>query len=204
MSEVATALVAWLALYTYPVAGLTVLVGSVGVPLPSAVVVLAAGSFTTDGDPDFWLLFGVILAAAVLGDVASYSLGRWASHIVVDRIGRRIGLTQSRLAAAEQRFERWGGVLVVMTRCLLTGLALPTNLVAGASTYPLARFVAYALAGEAVWTGQFLALGWLFGPSWVSLLDYLDDAVTVLTTLAVAIGLVVILVRLLRSKDVER
>ena len=124
MSEVAAALVAWLAIYTYPVAGLTVLVGSIGVPLPSTVVVLAAGSFTTDGDPSFWLLFGVILAAAVLGDVTSYSLGRWGSHLVIERGGARIGLTRARIDAAEQRFERWGGLLVLVTRCLLTGLAL--------------------------------------------------------------------------------
>lgn len=200
MNEVATALVAWLAIYTYPVAGLTVLVGSIGVPLPSTVVVLAAGSFTTDGDPDFWLLFGVILAAAVLGDVTSYSLGRWSSHVVVDRVGARVGLTRARIAAAEHRFERWGGLLVLVTRCLLTGLALPTNLVAGASTYPLARFLAWAVLGEAIWTGQLLGLGWLFGPSWVSLLEYLDDAVTALTALAVAAGLIVLLVRLLRPK----
>ncbi len=203
MSDVATALVAWLAVYTYPVAGLTVLVGSIGVPLPSTVVVLAAGSFTTDGDPDFWLLFGIILVAAVLGDVTSYSLGRWAGHVVLDRVGARVGLTQARIEAAERRFERWGGLLVLVTRFLLTGLALPTNLAAGASTYPLPRFLAYAVVGEAIWTGQILTLGWLFGPSWVSLLDYLDDALTVLTALAVAVGLIVLLVRLLRPQAKE-
>jgi membrane protein DedA with SNARE-associated domain len=200
VSDLATALIAWLAIYTYPVAALTVLVGSIGVPLPSAMVVLAAGSISTDGDPDVWLLFGIILTAAVLGDIASYSLGRWASHLVVDRFGSRIGLTRERIEAAERRFERWGGLAVLVTRFLLTGFALPTNLAAGAGTYPLAQFVAYTVVGEAIWTGQFLALGWLFGPSWVSLLDYLDDAVTVLTALALAVGLVVVLVRLLRPK----
>jgi membrane protein DedA with SNARE-associated domain len=200
VGDVAEALVAWLAVYTYPVAALTVLVGSIGVPLPSAIVVLAAGSFTTDGDPDPKLLFGVILAAAVIGDVTSYSLARWASHLILGRAGPRLGLTPGRIAAAEQRFERWGGLLVLVTRCLLTGLALPTNLVAGASAYPLTRFLAYALVGEAIWAGQLLTLGWWYGPSWVGLLDYLDDAVTVITALAVAVGLAVILIRLLRAK----
>jgi membrane-associated protein len=203
VSDVATALIAWLAVYTYPVAALTVLVGSIGVPLPSAMIVLAAGSISTDGDPDFWLLFGVILAAAVIGDVTSYSVGRWASHLVVDRFGSRVGLTRERVATAEQRFERWGGLAVLVTRCLLTGFALPTNLAAGASTYPIAQFLLYVVVGEAIWTGQFLALGWLFGPSWVSLLDYMDDAVTALTALAAAAILVFLLVRLLRTKPAE-
>lgn len=204
MSDLATLLVAWLAVYTYPVAALTVLVGAIGVPLPSAVIVLAAGSISTDGDPDLTMLFGVILAAAIVGDVISYSVGRWGGHLVLGTVGARVGLTPARIAAAEHRFERWGGLLVLVTRCLLTGLALPTNLVAGASGYPLARFFGYALVGEAFWTGGYLGLGWLFGPGWVSLLDYLDDAVTALTALTVAAILGVVLVRLLRAPSAQR
>jgi len=161
--------------------------------------VLAAGSISTDGDPDLGVLFGVILAAAVAGDVTSYCLARWGSHLILGRVGARVGLTTERIAAAERRFERWGGLLVLVTRCLLTGLALPTNLAAGASGYPLLRFLGYSFLGEAVWAGGYLWLGWLFGPGWVSLLDYLDDAVTVLTALTVAIVLGVVLVRLLRA-----
>jgi membrane protein DedA with SNARE-associated domain len=200
VSDLATLLVAWLAVHTYPVAALTVLVGAIGVPLPSAVVVLAAGSISTDGDPDPGTLFGVILAAAVLGDVISYSIGRWGGHLVLERLGSRVGLTPERIAAVERRFERWGGWLVTITRCLLTGLALPTNLTAGASGYPLARFLAFAVLGEAVWAGGYLGLGWLFGPNWVSLLDYLDDAVTVVTALAVIAALGWALTRLLRPQ----
>jgi hypothetical protein len=60
----------------------------------------------------------------------------------------------------------------------------------------------YLIAGVTIALIVVLVFGgraaWLFGPSWVSLLDYLDDAVTVLTALAVAVGLIVLLVRLLR------
>ena len=204
MSSVAEALVAWLAVYTYPVAALTVLLGAIGVPLPSAVIVLAAGSFTTDSDLDPRLLFGVILISAVIGDVTSYSLGRWGGHLVLGRVGTRVGLTPERVAAAEQRFERWGGWLILASRCLLTGLALPTNLTAGASGYPLLRFFGFAAVGEAAWAGGYLWLGWLFGPSWVSLLDYLDDAVTVMTALAAILVLGVVLVLLVRPRAPAR
>ena len=198
MGDVATALVAWLVLYTYPVAALTVLIGSLGVPLPSTVVVLAAGSITTDGDPSFWTLFGIVVVAAVTGDLTSYSLGRWAGHLVLGRWGPKIGVTPERVGSVERRLERWGGWLVLVTRCLLTGLAVPTNLVAGASTYPLSRFFLFAVLGEGIWAGQLLGLGWYFGASWVSLLDYLDDIVMVLTMLVVAVFLVFLLVKLLR------
>jgi membrane protein DedA with SNARE-associated domain len=200
VSDLATLLVAWLAVHTYPVAALTVLIGAIGVPLPSAMIVLAAGSLSTDGDPDLSELFGVILVAAVLGDVISYCIGRWGGQVLLGRLGARVGLTPERIASGERRFERWGGWLVMVTRCLLTGLALPTNLAAGASGYPLSRFFVFAVLGEALWTGGYLGLGWLFGPGWVALLDYLDDAVTVMTAAAVIVVLGLALARLLRPR----
>lgn len=199
MSEVAASLVAWLVVYTYLVAALTVLVAAIGVPLPSTIVVLAAGSISTDDGPNIWTLFGLILTAAVVGDMVSYSLGRWGGRLMLGPFGARLGMTPARMETATRRFERWGGPLVLVTRFLLTGLAMPTNLAAGASGYPLPRFFTYVVLGEAIWAGQFLALGWVFGPSWVSLLDYLDDTITVLTTLAIAAGLVYLLLELRRS-----
>lgn len=200
MNDLATTLLAWLEVYTYPVAALSVLIGALGVPLPTTIVVLGAGAIAAEGDPSPIGLFVIVLVAAVTGDVGSYCFARWAGHVTVHRFGSRVGLTEPRLAAAERRFERWGGLAVVVTRCLLTGLSLPTNLAAGASEYPLARFFAFALVGEAIWSGQLIALGWLYGANWVSLLDYLDDATAALTGLAVAAVLGYVLVRLLRPR----
>jgi membrane protein DedA with SNARE-associated domain len=201
VSSLASTLLAWLELYTYPVAALTVLIGALGVPLPTTIVVLGAGAITTDGDPSPVSLFVIVLVAAVIGDVVSFCIARWAGHAAVHRFGARVGLTPSRLAAAEKRFERWGGLLIITTRCLLTGLALPTNLVAGAGEYSLARFVAFAIVGEAIWSGQLVTLGWLYGANWVSLLGYLEDATAALTGLAVAAGLAYALFRLLRPRS---
>jgi membrane-associated protein len=199
VSSLAATLLAWLELYTYPVAALTVLIGALGVPLPTTIVVLAAGAISTDGDPNPFALFAVILVAAVVGDISSYCLARWAGHLTVHRFGQRVGLTPEVLGSVERRFQRWGGLLVVITRCLLTGMALPTNLVAGAGGYPAARFVIFAVAGEAIWSGMLVELGWLYGANWVSLLDYLENATTALTGLAVAGAIGYALVRLLRA-----
>jgi membrane protein DedA with SNARE-associated domain len=202
VTELATALVDWLAVYTYPVATLTVLIGHIGVPFPASAVVIAAGSFAADGEdsPSLLVLFTLVLTAAVTGDLVGYSLGRWAGLIVLGRWGAQLGITTARLEGAERRLERWGDLAVFLTRFLLTGLTVPTNLVAGASSYPLARFLAFAIPGSAIWTGQFLALGWWLGPNWVWLLDYLGDAAIVLTTLTVAAVLIFILVRQLGTR----
>jgi len=200
VSDLATALLAWLVVYSYPVVGLTVLVAAVGAPLPSTAVVLAAGGIAADGDPDPLILTAVILAAAVAGDLLSYGMARWGGGAVLDRLGPRVGLTPDRLEPLERRFERWGGLLVVVTRCLFTGLALPTNLVAGAAGYPVRRFLGCATLGEAICASGLMSLGWWYGSNWVALLDYLEDAFTALTGLALAALLAIVLARLLRSK----
>jgi len=200
VSDIAAALLAWLVVYSYPVVGLTVLVAAVGVPLPTTVVVLAAGALASDGDPNPYALFAVILLAAVSGDLLSFTIARRGGCLVIERFGPRVGLTQDRIAPLERRFERWGGLLVLATRCVLTGLALPTNLVAGAGGYPLRAFVGYALVGESIWAAGLMGLGWWYGANWVALLDYLEDAFTAITALVVAGGLGYVLLRLLRSK----
>lgn len=202
MTDLTTTLVDWLAVHTYLVATLTVLIGHIGVPFPASAVVIAAGAFAADGEdsPSLLVLFILVLTAAVVGDLVGYSLGRWAGQIVFGRWGARLGATAARVEAAERRLERWGDLAVFLTRFLLTGLTVPTNLVAGATSYPLARFLAFGIPGSAIWTGQFLALGWWLGPNWVWFLDYLGDTALVLTALAVAAVLIVILVRQLRTR----
>ena len=185
MNDVAAALLAWLVLYSYPVVGLTV---------------LAAAGIAADGDPDPAMLAVVILLAAVCGDLLSYGIARCGGTVVLDRLGPRVGLTSERIEPLERRFDRWGGLLVVVTRCLLTGLALPTNLVAGVGGYPVRRFLGCAILGEAIWTGGLMALGWWYGSNWVALVDYVDDAFTALTALAAAALLATVLVRLVPSK----
>lgn len=199
MSEIAAALVAWLVVYSYPVVGLTVLVSAVGLPLPSTAVVLAAAGLAADGDPEPGLLTAVVFLAAVCGDVVSYALARWGGTFMLDHFGPRVGLTPERIVPLERQFERWGGLLVIATRCLLTGLALPTNLVAGAGGYPIRRFIASAAIGEGIWTAGLMSLGWWYGSNWVALLDYVSDAFTTLTALAAAGILGVLLVQLLRA-----
>ena len=75
------------------------------------------------------------------------------------------------------------------------------------------RRLQVGIAGEDTATGDgiamgyarlpVLAIGWLFGPSWVALLEYVDDAATLLTALALAAGLAYLLVRVLRASATD-
>ena len=52
---------------------------------------------------------------------------------------------------AENSFQRWGGMSILLTRFLITAIAVPVNLIAGTGNFPFRRFLLYDLAGEAIW-----------------------------------------------------
>jgi membrane protein DedA with SNARE-associated domain len=199
MSLSADALLTALLVYGYPVLFAVVLAGSVGVPLPTDLFVLAAGGFAASGDMELLTVVALVFAAAILGDCLVFALARWLGHEAVLRHGGRFGLGEERLAAARARFGAVLGLSVFMTRWLLTPLAMPATVLAALSRYPMAYFAGVAAAGELLWTGAFVGLGYAFGESWSSLVDWVEDSAGILIGLCLAGVGVAVLVWLLRK-----
>jgi membrane protein DedA with SNARE-associated domain len=142
--------------------GLALLLGSAGLPIPTGLLVLAAGAFARQGILDWTTAALVALVGVVLGDLVSYGLGRlgggWLQQVLV----RRRSLWNQALA----RFRRYGALAIYSTRVVLTSLDVPTNLVAGSSRFALGRFVAYDVAGRLTWLALYGGLGYIAGQQW--------------------------------------
>ena len=201
MSFAADDLLTALLLYGYPVLFGVVLAGSVGIPIPTDLFVLAAGGFVASGDLDLATVVALVFAAAILGDCLVFAVARWLGHEVVVRHGGRIGLGEARLAAARTRFGAVLGLSVFMTRWLLTPLSLPATVLAALGGYRVFAFAAIAAVGEMIWTGIFVGVGYAFGESWSSLTDWVDDSAGLLAGLCLAAVAAGLLVYLLRSRS---
>ena len=153
----------WMTAHGVPILILALLAQPLGLPIPTGLLVLAAGASARQGLISWPGAAALTLTAAVVGDCASYALGRaggrWTRHLVGCR-GRAVWLR------AEGQFTRWGALAVYLTRVVLTSLELVTNLVAGSSRYPLRRFVAWAAAGRVTWIGLYGGLGYVLGSQW--------------------------------------
>jgi membrane-associated protein len=156
--------------YGPPALGLALLLGALGLPLPGTLLVVAGGAFARQGIIDWAAAAGLGLLGAVLGDSASYAIGRFASGWVQARFGR-----SETWRKAQAAFQRRGGLAVYLTRFLLTPLALPTNLIAGGSRYAFSRFLSYDLAGEVTWVVLYGGLGYIFGSQWELISQFLSD-----------------------------
>lgn len=171
--------------YGAPILGLIVFIGALGVPFPGTLIVIAVGAFCRQGFLT-WHITGLIaLTCVVLGDSIGYAIGYYAREPVRRRFG-----SSDRWSKAEDFFHRWSGMSIFWTRFLITGIAVPVNIIAGTSNISFRRFLLYDLAGETIWVFGYGGLGYLFGSQWEAVSDFLNNMSGLLLGLLVlAIGI---------------
>ena len=181
--------------YGAPILGAIVLIGAMGAPFPATVIVIAAGAFCRQGLLSWYTTGLITLACVVAGDSLSYAMGYYAREPVLRRFGR-----SERWAQAEATFTRWGAMSIFLTRFLITGLAVPVNLLAGTSNLPFRRFFLYDLFGEALWVFGYGGLGYLFGTQWELVSDFISNFGGLTFGLIVLMAGIVLAMRWLRLK----
>ena len=156
--------------YGAPILGAIVFIGALGVPFPGTLIVIAVGAFAKQGLLPWHITGLVALVCVVVGDNLSYAMGHYAREPVLRRFQG-----SERWAQAESTFNGWGGMAVVWTRFLITGIAVPVNLIAGTSRFGIRRFFFYDLIGETIWIFGYGGLGYLFGSQWEMISDVLSN-----------------------------
>ena len=173
--------------YGIPILGAIVFLGGLGIPFPGTFVVIAVGAFCRQGFLS-WPLTGLIaLTCVVLGDCLSYAMGFYAREPILRRFHG-----SDKWIQAENSFQRWGGMSILLTRFLITAIAVPVNLIAGTGNFPFRHFLLYDLAGEAIWIFGYGGLGYLFSTQWEAvsaLLSNMSGLLLGLLILGVGIGL---------------
>jgi membrane protein DedA with SNARE-associated domain len=151
--------------YGYPVLVLTLVLGAIGLPAPAGLAAAIAGSLSASGRLDWITVVVVGTMASVLGDAIVFGLGRWLGAGFLGRHGRWMGFTPSRGARLQIVFERWGAMLVLISRTLVSSLSSIVSFVAGMNGYRLSLFLALAVFGRVAWTSAYVGLGYGVGGS---------------------------------------
>jgi membrane-associated protein len=106
------------------------------------------------------LLTVVLAAAAILGNISNYALGRWIGPPAFS--GRYRWLKVEYLRRTEEFFRRYGGLAVLVSRFMpIVRTCAP--FVAGIGRMPYARFLAFNFCGGLLWVVLFVWGGYLFG-----------------------------------------
>ena len=166
------------------------------VPMPASILMLTAGGFVAAGDLSLATSVAGALGGAVAGDQAGYFGGRWGGGNLMDRLGKRA----APLAKATKMLATRGGIAVFLTRWLFSALGPYVNLAAGASRQPWPVFTLWGIAGEAVWVGLYVGLGYGFTGNLEAASTLAVDILGMLAAGAVAVGLGYWLVSTLRAE----
>jgi membrane protein DedA with SNARE-associated domain len=149
--------------YGYPILALILLAGAIGLPLPDGAATVVAGSLAAQGRMSLIVAGGIVIIAALIGDIAGYAVGFLIGQKFLDRHGRWVGYTPARWARVRWLFEEWGLATVFITRTFVSCLSSVASLLAGVSRYRLTNFVAVSAVGRLVWTAAYLGLGYMIG-----------------------------------------
>lgn len=151
--------------YGYLIVFFGVLLGTMGIPFPSAAILLAAGVLVQQGRLDLTdaIVFGIL--GAIIGNQIGYLVGHKAGRPFVLKWGSYIKLTPERLEQVERLFARHGGKAVFAARFFSVSRLLEA-LVAGMSSMRWSTFLFYSALGGAVWATAVVLVGYFFGESW--------------------------------------
>jgi membrane protein DedA with SNARE-associated domain len=152
----------WFERFGYPALALLVLLEGVGVPTPAVSVVVAASALARHGHLSLPAVAVVTFLAAAVGDNLGHLLGRRAGRPAILRWGRRVGLTEPRLARAEEFINTRGRNIVVVAR-FVDGLRQSNGLIAGAMGMPWRGYVVRDGIGAVLWTGLWVTVGAVAG-----------------------------------------
>jgi membrane protein DedA with SNARE-associated domain len=153
--------------YGYLIVFFGVMLGTMGIPFPSAAILLAAGVLAQQGHLDLRdaILFGIL--GAIIGNQLGYWVGHKGGRQFVLKWGCYVKLTPERLERVERLFVRHGGKAVFAARFFSVSRVLEA-LVAGISRMQWSTFLLYSALGGTVWATAVVLAGYFFGQSWAS------------------------------------
>jgi membrane protein DedA with SNARE-associated domain len=163
------------------------------IPFPSEITMPFAGFVVWQGTTNMTIL-GITLVATIanlFGSLIAYTIGLIGGRPLLEKYGKYILITHSKLDLADKWFEKYGYEAVLISRLLpiiRTFISLP----AGIAKMDIKKFVIYTFLGSLPWCFALGYLGFLLGPQWEVIRNYFH-----ILDILVGIGIVVLTIYLI-------
>ena len=153
-----------------------------GVPVPGETILILSAVYAATGRLNVFIVALLGFCGAVLGDNLGFAIGHFGGRKLVERYGRYILLTPSRIDRATEFFERHGGKIIIAAR-FVEGLRQANGIIAGTTGMRWERFLIFNVIGAALWVSVWVSVGYFSG----SHIDTIyNDAARYSTYLAIA------------------
>jgi membrane-associated protein len=129
--------------------------------LPGDSLLFAAGAFAALGDLNIWLMVGLLMLAAVLGDTVNYWIGHFFGQKIVDNPKIKF-INQDHIDKTQVFYEKHGGKTIVLAR-FVPIVRTFAPFVAGVGKMNYTHFILYNVVGGVAWVMLFGWAGFFFG-----------------------------------------
>ncbi|MCU1273505.1 MAG: Rhodanese domain protein [Bryobacterales bacterium] len=147
--------------YGYVVLFLAVLTEQLGLPVPSAPFLLAAGALAGLGHLSLAEALALAVAASLIGDSIWFYLGKSRGASLLAFLCRISLEPDSCISSTRTAYLRYGPSSLLFAK-FIPGLSTIAPPMAGMFKLKLWKFMVLDSIGTLVWAGGFAAVGWLF------------------------------------------
>jgi membrane protein DedA with SNARE-associated domain len=175
---------------------LLMLVGSVGLPFPEELVLLAAGYVSSLGYMNIYGALIVSLLAVLGGDMLGFLIG-WRGG----KLFRRL-LSEERFVKIERYFEQHGSKTIFLSR-FLTGVRVFFPIAAGATKMKFKEFIFWDALAAIIWVPLTVMAGYLFGAFLPVIIHWLGR-IDMVFGILFAVFLLVLLISVKKRKEIKR
>ena len=181
-------------LMTYGYAAVFALVAfeSLGIPLPGETILVAAGTYAGSTHRlSVWAIFGVAVAAAIIGDSIGFWIGDKGGYRLLRRYGHYVRLDETKVKIGRYVFDRHGGKVVFLGR-FVSILRTYAAFLAGTNRMRWRRFLAFNAAGGIIWAAIYTFASYAVGNAIAKASRTVDIALGVVAVIALVVVFVVI------------
>lgn len=164
-------LLPFLVRHSYVIVFLWVFAEQIGLPVPSTIILLAAGALAGAGDISLIGILLVALAATVISDVIWYEVGRRKGMAILSLLCRISLEPDSCVRRTQERFARSGPKTLLLAK-FLPGLNTAAPPLAGMFHMPFLRFLVFDLLGAVFWVASFVGVGYVFSRQLEELMEW--------------------------------
>jgi membrane-associated protein len=126
--------------------------------LPGDSLLFAAGAIASTGLISIWVVYLIVLAAAILGDSANYFIGKF----IGGRIAKSRFVKKEYIERTQNFYDKHGGKTIILAR-FVPIIRTFAPFVAGIGKMKYSKFIGFNVIGAVLWTSLLTFAGFFFG-----------------------------------------
>lgn len=157
---------------------------SMGIPLPSELIMPYGGYLAYMGHLNFIAVVLIATLACLAGSLITYSISYYGGAPLFEKYGKYVGIRKIELDAAQQWFRKYGETTIFFSR-MIPGIRAYSSIPAGIFKMDVKKFSIYTFLGSLPWNFGLAYAGVYLGANWKTIESAYNDATTAMLALLI-------------------